>query len=84
MKMKIISVCIASVYIVLFYVEEDEIEHVDQIFNALVKCINSHKLSAHGRDCVLELIIRNITSDQGLAWTRKFLETDGRVRHSHE
>jgi len=44
-----------------------------------VKAINSNKVSANGRDNVLELIIRNVTSSDGLNWTRKFLETDGKL-----
>ena len=66
-----------------YYSEEDELSHIDQVFGALVKCINSHKMSACGRDSVLELIIRNITSKDGLNWTRKFLETDGMSQASN-
>lgn len=63
---------------------DDEVEHLDKLFTALVKATNSHKLSAFGRDCVLELLIRNVTASDGLNWTRKFLETDGKCQSCAE
>ncbi|XP_067935381.1 protein unc-45 homolog B-like isoform X2 [Watersipora subatra] len=53
---------------------------IDQIMRYLVKYINSNKVSAYGRDCIIQLIIRNVTSSDGLNWTKRFLETDGSTR----
>lgn len=50
---------------------------VDGVFNVLIKLINSNKLSGHGRDSVLEVLIKNVDSKDGFNWTRKFLDTDG-------
>jgi len=58
--------------------DDEQSAFVDEIFGSLVKAINSNKVSANGRDNILELIIRNVTSSDGLNWTRKFLETDGK------
>jgi hypothetical protein len=43
----------------------------------LVKMIENAKVSACGRDNAMELIIKYVTRETGLHWTRKFLDSDG-------
>lgn len=57
--------------------DEEQGALIDSLLGLLVKSINSHKVSACGRDCVIQLLIRNITSSDGLNWSKRFLETDG-------
>jgi len=36
------------------------------------------KVSACGRDAAMELMIKTVTRKDGLQWTKKFLQSDGK------
>ena len=52
---------------------------VDQVFNYLVKMFDMGKVTPEGRDSAMELVTKNVTYKKGLAWTGKFLDTDGKT-----
>lgn len=60
-----------------FEPKEDEVLLTDQVMLMLVKMIENAKVSACGRDNAMELIIKYVTRETGLHWTRKFLDSDG-------
>ena len=39
--------------------------------------LQSNKVSGYGRDSAMELIIKNMLRNDGVQWSRKFLDTDG-------
>lgn len=47
------------------------------MFSMLVKMFENAKVTAEGRDCAMELVMKNVTLRKGLGWTPKFLDTDG-------
>ncbi|XP_063406665.1 protein unc-45 homolog B-like isoform X1 [Mytilus trossulus] len=60
-----------------FEMTEEQQLLTDNVFTMLSKMIENAKVSASGRDNVIELIIKYITRETGLHWTRKFLDTEG-------
>ncbi|CAG2213903.1 UNC45 [Mytilus edulis] len=60
-----------------FEMTEEQQSLTDHVFTMLSKMIENAKVSASGRDNVIELIIKYITRETGLHWTRKFLDTEG-------
>ena len=52
-------------------------EFLDQTFLALIKMLQSNKVSGPGRDSAMELIIKNMLRNDGVQWTKKFLDSDG-------
>ncbi|XP_059159909.1 protein unc-45 homolog B-like [Physella acuta] len=56
---------------------EESSAFLDEVFKALVKMLVSSKVSAFGRDSAMELITKNVTSKDGLDWTKPFLDTQG-------
>ncbi|XP_074656481.1 protein unc-45 homolog B-like [Tubulanus polymorphus] len=58
-------------------IADDNQAIIDDIFLALLKMLPSNKVSAYGRDAALELIIKNVSRNTDLGWTRKLLENKG-------
>lgn len=60
------------------FTDEKQTEFIDNVFKSLVKMLQSSKVSGNGRDSAMELIIKNMLRSDGVQWTKKFLDTDGR------
>ncbi|KER23765.1 hypothetical protein T265_08418 [Opisthorchis viverrini] len=52
-------------------------EPVQEIFQHMVRAVNSYRLSAPVRDYILEMLIRFIPSEKGIGWSRKIVELEG-------
>jgi hypothetical protein len=50
---------------------------VDEILPQLIKMLSSGKVSACGRDNVMELFTKFITRKDGVGWTKKFIAVQG-------
>ncbi|XP_055959152.1 protein unc-45 homolog B isoform X2 [Patella vulgata] len=60
-----------------FIPDEYSQEYIDQIFYQLVKMLVNKKVSAHGRDSAMEIMIKHIDRLNGIGWMKKFLFTEG-------
>ncbi|KAK3087864.1 hypothetical protein FSP39_011661 [Pinctada imbricata] len=60
-----------------YTLDDKQQDFLDQTFYALIKMLQSSKISAIGRDSAMELIIKNMLRSDGVQWTKKFLNTDG-------
>ena len=49
----------------------------DEILTALIPMINFAKISAYGRDNVLELLIKFVPKKDGIGWHMKLIEAEG-------
>lgn len=56
---------------------DEEVQVTDEFMMMLVKMLENAKVSACGRDNAIELLIKYVTRETGLHWTRKFLDCDG-------
>ena len=45
--------------------------------------LQSNKVSGYGPDSAMELIIKNMLRNDGVQWSRKFLDTDGESFNPH-
>lgn len=50
---------------------------VDEIFSSMTKMLPSRKISAIGRDAIIEIFIKYITGISGVGWTKQFIESEG-------
>ncbi|KAG5442778.1 Protein unc-45 A [Clonorchis sinensis] len=50
---------------------------VQEIFQHMVRAVNSYRLSAPVRDYILEMLIRFIPSEKGIGWSRRIVELEG-------
>lgn len=60
------------------FTDEKQTEFIDNVFKSLVKMLQSSKVSGNGRDSAMELIIKNMLRSDGVQWTKKVLDTDGK------
>ncbi|XP_014775242.2 protein unc-45 homolog B isoform X1 [Octopus bimaculoides] len=60
-----------------FTMDEAAQTFVDEIFSSMTKMLPSRKLSARGRDAIIEIFIKYITGMSGVGWTKQFMESEG-------
>lgn len=60
------------------FIDEKQIEFIDNVFKSFVKMLQSSKVFGNGRDFVMEFIIKNMLCSDGVQWIKKFLDIDGK------
>jgi len=57
--------------------DEEAIARVDEMLPQFIRMLTSGKVSAYGRDNILELLTKFITCKDGVGWTKKFIAAQG-------
>lgn len=64
------------------FVDGAAIELIDSMLVPVIQLLGSNKLSACGRDNILELLIKFVTRKDGIGWSKKFIEAEGKDSNS--
>lgn len=62
---------------VTFEMDENGKNFIDQLFTILTKMLPSWKVSAYGRDNIMEIFIKYLTRSNGVGWSKRFMEIEG-------
>lgn len=57
--------------------DTDVVDIVDSILSTVVKLVNSYKVSAVGRDSLMQVLLSIISRKNGINWAKKFLNLSG-------
>lgn len=60
-----------------FEMDENSKNFIDQLFSILTKMLPSWKVSAPGRDNIMEIFIKYLTRSNGIGWSKRFMEIEG-------
>ncbi|KAL5014688.1 hypothetical protein ScPMuIL_008958 [Solemya velum] len=60
-----------------YTIPEDALVLVEAVFPMLIKMLQSPKYSSYGRDCMMELLMKNVPRKEGLGWVKPFLQSEG-------
>ena len=57
--------------------DEEAIKRVDEMMPQFIRMLTSGKVSAFGRDNIMELLTKFVTCKDGVGWTKKFIAAQG-------
>lgn len=58
--------------------DEASLKKVDEMLPQFLKALTSGKVSAFGRDNIMELLTKFITCKDGVGWSKKFIAAHGK------
>ena len=61
----------------MFISDEDGIKFAHHLFTPITAMLSNAKVSAYGRDNIMELLIKYITKKDGLNWSRVYIDEGG-------